>query len=121
MHSKAARGTVALALEGDTASLMLSGTDEKVPKLRLSSDPTQACTALGGIEESSAGSSLCLHSPGLPSLELADISGNRAVVGIPHSSDLNAEPGSSEGSAASLILKHRSGSKVHVTPRDQKE
>jgi len=121
MHSKAAHGTVALALEGNTASLMLSGTDEKVPKLRLSSDPTQACTALGGIEESSAGSSLCLHSPGLPSLELADVSGNRAVVGIPHSSDLNAGPGSSEGSAASLILKHKSGSKVHVTPRNQKE
>jgi hypothetical protein len=46
MHSKAARGTVALALEGNTASLMLSGSDENVPRLRLSSDPTQACTAL---------------------------------------------------------------------------
>ncbi len=112
LHSKAANGSAILGMQGTTASLLLSGSDEKVPKLLLTANPTQACTALGGVEETTAGGSFCLHSPGLPSLELADVVGNRAVVGIPHNSDLNME----EGSAASLILKHKSGNKVHVTP-----
>ncbi len=88
MHSHAANGTAILALQGTTASLMLSGADENVPKIWLSADRTQACTALGGVAEPGARSALCLHSPGLPSLELADVVGNRAVVGIPHSPDL---------------------------------
>ncbi len=113
MHSKPANGSASLSLQGTTASLSLSGADEKVPKIILSADRSQACTILSGVEAPSAGGSLCLHSPGLPSLELADVVGNRAVVGIPHSADLNKE----EGSAASVILKHSSGSKVHMTPK----
>lgn len=112
LHSKAANGLVSLGLQGTTASLMLRGSADKVPNIRLTADPTQACTALGGVDDSPAGGSLCLHSPGLPSLELADSMGNRAVVGIPHSADLNAD----QSSAASLILKHSSGSKVKVQP-----
>lgn len=112
LHSKVANGSAILGMQGTTASLLLSGADEKVPRLLLSADPNSACTALGGIEKTSAGGSFCLHAPGLPSLELADLVGNRAVVGIPHSSDLNMEG----DSAASLILKHKSGNKVHVTP-----
>lgn len=116
MHSKQANGSASLALQGTTASLSLSGADEKVPKIVLSADRNQACTILSGVETSSAGGSLCLHSPGLPSLELADLVGNRAVVGVPHSADLNNE----EGSAASVILKHKSGSKVQVKPNEPK-
>lgn len=113
LHSKAANGSAILNMQGTTASLLLSGADEKVPRLLLSADPNSACTALGGIEKTSAGGAFCLHAPGLPSLELADLVGNRAVVGIPHSADLNLEG----DSAASLILKHKSGNKVHVTPQ----
>jgi hypothetical protein len=112
MHSQEARGTALLALEGTSASLTLSGADQKVPKIWLTSNPSQACTALGGMADSAAGTSLCLHSPGLPSLELGDVSGNRAIVGIPRSPDLS----SSHDSAASLILKHKSGNKMQVTP-----
>lgn len=32
---------------------------------------------------------LKMHSPGLPSLELGDLAGNRAIVCVPHSTDLN--------------------------------
>jgi len=81
MHSSAANGTALLSMQGTTASLTLSGTDEQVPKIWLSADRARACTALGG-GASSAGSSLCLHSPGLPTLELSDVAGNRAVVGV---------------------------------------
>lgn len=111
MHSRAANGTALLSMQGTTASLTLSGTDEQVPRVWLSADRARACTALGG-GVSSASSSLCLHSPGLPTLELSDIAGNRAVVGVPQSPDLTAE----DDSAASVILKHRSGRKVQVKP-----
>jgi hypothetical protein len=116
LHSKVAKGSAVLSLQGTTASLMLAGADEQVPRVWLSADRNQACTSLTGQGGSPAGSSLCLHSPGLPALELADLSGNRAVVGIPHSAEMNGDKGSSEGSAASLILKHKSGSKVQVKP-----
>jgi hypothetical protein len=112
LHSEAANGSAILRMQGTSAALMLSGADAKVPTLLLSADPTRACTALGGVEQNSAGGSFCMHAPGLPSLELADSFGNRAVVGIPHSADLSLE----EASAASLILKHKSGNKLHVRP-----
>ena len=102
MHSKPGNGTALLSMLGTTASLTLSGTDEQVPKIWLSADRASACTALGG-GASSAGSSLCLHSPGLPTLELSDVAGNRAVVGVPQSADLSAE----DDSAASVIPKHQ--------------
>lgn len=111
MHSKAANGTALLSMQGTTASLTLSGTDEQVPKVWLSANRARACTALGG-GSNSASSSLCLHSPGLPALELSDVAGNRAVVGVPQSPDLNPE----DESAASVILKRRSGRKVQVKP-----
>jgi hypothetical protein len=112
MHSQPDNGSAILNLEGKSASLTLSGSDDRVPKIRLSASPSEACTTLTGGATPSAGSSLCLHSPGLPSLELADVGGDRAVIGIPQTADLNAEP----SSAASLILKHSSGKKVKVTP-----
>src|SRR5579872_2133842 len=112
MHSRAANGVALLSMLGTTASLTLSGTDEQVPKIWLSADRSRACTSLGGAAGSMAGSSLCLHSPGLPTLELSDVAGNRAVVGVPQSSDLSAE----DDSAASVILKHKSGRKVQVKP-----
>lgn len=112
LHSKAANGSAILGMQGTTASLMLSGADQRVPTLLLSADPNSACTALGGVEQNGAGGLFCVHAPGLPSLELADAGGNRAVVGIPHSSDLTLDG----DSAASLILKHKSGNKVHVRP-----
>ncbi len=56
--------------------------------------------------------SRCLHSPGLLVLELVDLGGNRAVIGIPNTPDLSLEG----HSAASLILKQKSGSKLHVEP-----
>ena len=113
LHSKVANGSAILGLEGTTASLSLSGADEKVPKIWLSADRNRACTTVGGVQDAAAGGSLCLNSPGQPSLELSDSGGNRAVVGIPQSADLNAEG----DSAASLILKHKSGSKLKVKPR----
>lgn len=113
MHSEAANGSATLRMQGTTAALLLSGADAKVPTLLLSADPTKACTALGGVEQNSAGGSFCMHAPGLPSLELADTTGNRAVVGVPHSPDLSLD----ESSAASLILRHKSGNKVQVKPR----
>lgn len=112
LHSEAANGSAVLRMQNTSAALLLSGADAKVPTLLLSADPTRACTALGGVEQNSAGGSFCMHAPGIPSLELADSVGNRAVVGVPHSADLSLD----EASAASLILKHKSGNKVHVMP-----
>lgn len=115
MHSQPSNGAVVLRLEGTSASLMMSGTAEDVPKIWLNATPSEACTAMTGVSNSSAGSSLCLHSPGLPSLELNDTAGNRAVIGIPQSPDLSAD----RSSAALLILKQRSGKKVKVAPEPQ--
>jgi hypothetical protein len=115
MHSERSHGAAVMALEGTNASLTLSGADDAVPKLWLSANPSEACTALTGVGSPSAGSSLCLHSPGLPTLELADLAGNRAVIGIPQSSDLSGEG----NTAASLILKHKSGKKLKVAPQGQ--
>lgn len=112
MHSKATKGAAILSLEGPSASLMLSGSDQNVPKVWLLADASRACTTLGGSVDSSAAGSLCLHSPGLPALELVDIGGNRAVIGIPHSADLNMEG----NSAASVILKKKEGNKLKVEP-----
>lgn len=114
MHSQPSDGAAILRLEGTSASLMMSGAAEDVPKIWLSATPNEACTAMTGVSNST-GSSLCLHSPGLPSLELNDTAGNRAVIGIPQSPDLSAD----RSSAASLILKHRSGKKVKVAPEPQ--
>jgi hypothetical protein len=115
MHSQSEHGSAILTLQDKSASLMLSGSGDDVPRIWLSANPSAACTAMKGSVNPSAGSSLCLHSPGLPSLELADLVGNRAVVGIPQSPDLSGEG----NTAASLILKHRSGKKVKVEPKDQ--
>jgi hypothetical protein len=93
---------------------MLSGASDAVPKLRLSATASEACTALTGASTASAASSLCLQAPGLPSLELADLVGDRAVIGIPQSRDLNSD----RNSAASLILKYKSGKKVKVAPAE---
>lgn len=113
LHSEAANGQAVLSLQGTTASLLLSGTDQKAPKVWLSADPSHACTALSGLAEPFAGGALCLHAPGLPSLELADLLGNRAVIGIPQTPDLSAEG----NSAALMILKHKNGNKLRVAPR----
>lgn len=110
MHS--GDGAAILSLQDKSASLMLSGTENGVPRIELNANSSQACTAMTGGASPPASSSLCLHAPGLPSLELADLEGNRAVVGIPHSAELNADG----NSAASLILKHKSGKKVKLAP-----
>ncbi len=112
MHAATPQGAAVLAVENATASLALNGAGENVPKVLLEADATHSCATLGGMTEPTVGGSLCLHSPGLPSLELGDIAGNRAVLGIPHSTDLNTE----DSSAASMVLKHKSGRKVHVAP-----
>jgi hypothetical protein len=113
MHSKASNGAAILSLEGPAASLMLSGSDQNAPKVWLLADASRACTTLGGSLDSSAGSSLCFHSPGLPALELVDIAGDRAVIGIPHNSELNMEG----SSAATVILKKKEGKKLKVEPQ----
>jgi hypothetical protein len=114
MHSQPANGAAVLALADHSASLILSGANDAVPKPRLSANASEACTALTGASTTSAASSLCLHAPGLPSLELADLVGDRAVIGIPQGRDLNGN----RNSAASLILKYKSGKKVKVAPAE---
>ncbi|HUO15686.1 MAG TPA: hypothetical protein VMX38_11920 [Verrucomicrobiae bacterium] len=111
MHSARANGSASMSLHGTTAMLTLSGADGGVPKVWLSANEDQACTALGGVSDASG--SLCLHAPGLPTFELSDIAGNRAVIGIPSNPDLSTD----QDSAASMILKHKSGRKVQVTPQ----
>lgn len=113
MHSKETNGTAILGLRGSTATMMLSGADQNVPKIWLTADQYRACTSLGGVADQQASSSLCLHSPGLPTLELADQVGNRTVIGVPQNPDL----ATSESSAASVILKHKNGKKVQMTPK----
>jgi hypothetical protein len=114
MHSQPANGAAILALGDHSASLMLSGANDAVPKLRLSANANEACTALTGAANASAASSLCLHTPGLPSLELADLEGDKAVIGIPQSRGMNSD----RNSAASLILKYKSGKRVKVAPAE---
>lgn len=111
MHSAGANGSASMSLHGTTALLSLSGADGSVPKIWLTANEDQACTALGGVSDASG--SLCLNAPGLPTFELSDVPGNRAVIGIPSNPDLTTD----QDSAASLILRHKSGKKVQVTPR----
>lgn len=113
LHSPADNGRASLSLHGTTASLTLTGAAEKVPKLQLEADQSHVCTALYGARESSAGASLCLNSPGLPSLELADLTGDRTAIGIPQAPDLNQE----QKSAASVILKLKDGKILRLAPR----
>ncbi len=113
MHIAHHQGGVILALQNTAASFVLSGAGENVPKVSLEADESHACAALGGIAQPSVGGSLCLHSPGLPSLELSDVAGNHTVLGIPQNPDLGTE----ESSAATLILKHKNGKKLLVAPR----
>lgn len=111
MHS--GDGAAILSLQDKSASLMLSGAENGLPKIEMNANPSEACTSMTGATNPPASSSLCLHAPGLPSLELADLEGNRAAVGIPHSAELNGDG----NSAASLVLKHKSGNKVRLTPQ----
>jgi hypothetical protein len=116
MHSAADGGAAFLSLQGGTASLTLSSAGEGTPKVSLETNENYACATLGGAHEPLAGGSLCLHAPGLPALELTDLKGNRAVLGIRQTADL-ATGGPPENSAASLALQHKSGKSLHLTPR----
>lgn len=111
MHTADARGGALLALQNGTSSITLSGPGGEMPVVRLEADATHACTALHSVSGPSG--SLCVQAPGLPSLELADVAGNRAVVGVPHGADLN----SSGSTAASLILRHNGGTEVRMAPQ----
>ena len=116
MRSPHGHGIAALALRHGTTSLTLSGAGEDAPKVSLQTDATHACAALDGTVQPSASGSLCLYSPGLPTLELADLRGNRAVLGISQTAGLTAgKP--QESSAASLNLEHKSGKSVHLAPK----
>jgi hypothetical protein len=115
MHSAADGEAAFLSLQGGTASLTLSSAGEGTPKVSLETNENYACARLGGVHEPLAGGSLCLHSPGLPALELTDLAGSRAVLGIRQIAD----PGTGdppENSAASLALQHKSGKSLHLTP-----
>lgn len=68
------RGAATLALRRGGASLVLAGGGDGAPKVSLQTDPTRACAALGASPPA-ARSALCLHSPGLPALELVDLAG----------------------------------------------
>lgn len=116
MHSVSGNGAAVLSLRHHAASLNLTGAGEDVPKVSLESEATHACAALAGAPGSTVGGSLCLHSPGLPTLELVDLAGDRAVLGIKQTTDLSkGEP--QAGSAASLALEHKSGKSLHLTPQ----
>lgn len=116
MHSPHGHGVATLALQHGTTSFTLSGAGEEAPKVSLQTDATHACAALGGTAQPAASGSLCLYSPGLPTLELADLRGNRAVLGIPQSPAPNPSK-AQESSAASLALEHKSGKSVHLSPQ----
>jgi hypothetical protein len=123
MHSSNGRGDATLALQHGTTSLTLGGGGAESPKVFLQTDATHACAQLagtnqhfGGSAPPSAGGSLCLYSPGLPALELADLRGNRAVLGIPQNTPVSDNK-AQENSAASLNLEHKSGKRVHLAPQ----
>jgi hypothetical protein len=116
MHPRADKGAAALSLKRGSASLTLSGPGEGAPKVSLETDATHACAALDGAAEPSAKGALCLHSPGLPTLELTDLAGNRALLGVKQT----AHPGASEpqmNSAASVALEHKGGKNLQLGPR----
>lgn len=117
MHSAAQGEAALISLQGGSASLTLSGSGDKTPKVSLETDATHACASLGGGREPQAGGSFCLHSPGSPALELTDLEGNRAVLGTQQNVETNAA--NQQGtSAASLALQHRkSGKTLHLTPQ----
>ena len=116
MHSPHGHGLATLALQHGTTSFTLSGAGEESPKVSLQTDSTHACAALDGTAQPSASGSLCLYSPGLPTLELADLRGNRAILGIPQSAGPSASK-PQENSAASLALEYKSGKSVHLAPQ----
>jgi hypothetical protein len=74
-------------------------------------DESHACTALCGVEPS-VGGSLCFYSLGLPSLELTDLAGDHAVMGVPQTADMSTE----ESLAATLTLQRKSGRNIRVVP-----
>lgn len=123
MHSSRGNGEAALAVQHGTTSLTLNGTGAGAPKVSLQTDATHARAALAGTDQPSggtalpaAGGSLCLYSPGLPALELTDLRGNRAVLGVPQTIPEGSDK-AQENSAASLNLEHKSGKTVHLAPQ----
>jgi hypothetical protein len=71
---------------------------------------------MGGLAHPAGSGLLCLHSPGLPTLELVDLAGNQAVLGITQNAGLSV--GKSQGnSAVSLALQHKSGKSLHLAPQ----
>jgi hypothetical protein len=116
IHPSADNGAATLSLQGGAVSLMLSGAGEGTPKASLETDATHACAALEGAAEPSAKGSLCLHSPGLPTLELTDLAGNRATLGVAQTADLSTRK-PQDRSAASLDLEHKSGKRMQWVSR----
>jgi len=123
MHSSRGNAEAALTLQHGTTSLTLIGSGAEAPKVSLQTDATHACAALAATDQPSAGvaqpaarGSLCMFSPGLPELELADLRGNRAVLGIPQTTPAGVNQ-AQENSAASLNLEHKSGKTVHLAPQ----
>lgn len=64
-----------LALRRGRASLTFMGTETGSPQATLGIDAGNSCVVLDGTVAPVAKSELCLRSPGLPALELTDLSG----------------------------------------------
>lgn len=131
LHSGASNGTAngsaILSLHRAVTSFTLNGNGENVPKISMEADASHACETLGDYSpdeaqhQAEAGLStpspfkgvprvsLCIHSPGFPALNLRDVSGDHAILGIPQGSN-------SEGSAASLVLTQKNGKSLHLEP-----
>lgn len=132
MHSGTANGTsngaAILSLHRAEASFTLNGAGENVPKISMESEATHACEILGDYSPVEAHRSvlagtvlpqpakgipraaLCINSPGLPVLDLRDVVGDHAILGVPPA-------GRVATSAASLSLTQKSGKSLHFEPR----
>ena len=116
MRSAANSGSATLSLQRGTASLALSGGGKNAPEVALDTDASRACAAVSGPAPPTAKGSLCVHSPGEPTIKLTDLSGNRSILGVAQTT--NRRTGQPrESSAASLVLQPKKGKSLHLAPR----
>ncbi len=82
LHPAEGSGAATLSLRRGTASLSLVGAGEGAAQVSLETDANRACAASNASPEPSPKNAPCLHSPGLPAIELIDLAGNRTTLGV---------------------------------------
>lgn len=116
LHSADGTGGATISIQAGTAAFTVNGAGEEAPLVSIEADANHSCAAVSNAAKASASGSLCVDSPGLPALKIADQGGDRAVLGVTH--QVNQRTGKPrETSAASLVLEQKGGNVLWSAPR----